>query len=89
MLELLAALLLMLFCIHLFFGFSQSYKRLLQHTRNLKSIGTAQLFLIENKQTNKTFVKLKTQKRICDANLLQNTDDLGVVYKYYEILQCK
>ncbi len=88
-LELLAAFIVMLFCLHLFFAFSKQQIKFLKQAGDLRHIGIAQLFLIQKKDVIIKAIEFKTQHRTCKANWIQNTQDLGVVYHYYEILDCQ
>ena len=88
-LESLLALLLVGFCLHLYFDFSKRYNRQLAYTKKLAAISAAQSSLLARQDTITTETILKTHSGLtCAARLVQNTSTYGVIYQEYEILRC-
>lgn len=88
-LELILALLVIMFALHLFFDFSKQYHTLSINSKNLKDISRAQLALIQKQEISQTKLELKTQKLLCNAILLQNAKNSDFIFQSYEILECK
>lgn len=88
-LELILALLVIIFALYLFFDFSKQYHTLSINSKNLKDISKAQLALIQKQEILQTKLELKTKKLLCNAILLQNAKNSDIIFQSYEILECK
>lgn len=85
--ELLLAMLVMIFALHLFFDFSKNYSHHLDTLSWLDSISSAQVDLIEHQNISKQYVIFETTSLRCDAILNRTNGD--VVYHQFEIKTCK
>ncbi len=87
LIEILLAMLVMVFALHLFFDFSKNYSRHLDILLWLDSISDAQINLIANQNITKQNAIFKTTTLKCNATLSYTNGD--IVYRQFEIKSCQ